>query len=306
MYGGDSVLLEDWLRQWLACWCGNLRQTTQASYRDCVRLYILPLLGKTALEALTADEIMLALQMIAEQGHGRTAELCLDVLRSALRTAKELRKIDYSPADACFPPRFARRTVKPLSDEELPVFVNAACKQPLWPLIACMLYGGLRRGEALALRWGDVDLESGDIRIERQVCDAGGRLVVGPPKSDAGRRYVPICPELADVLREHRRRQLRKGLAGKEVPLCCTMDGGMITPAGLYSAFRRIGRKVGFHVHPHRLRHTAATRYLEAGVDVKACQYVLGHSSCMLTLDVYCASRYNHVRANFSRCGLAI
>lgn len=299
------MLVGDYMTTWLRTWCGNLRPTTVAGYRDINRLYITPLLGDLELEAVTPEDIQTAVSLVAEQ-HGRTAELLLDVLRAALKRAVLTRRIPWNPADACFAPKFARRRVNALTREEEAVFVSAASQVPMWPAIALMLYAGLRRGEVIALRWGDVDLRAGMLSITRSAVQISGALHVGPPKSDAGVRCVPVSPELADVLRKHRRAAMRAGRAGAACPVVASPSGGMVTPAGIYSALRRLEEVTGVHAHPHRLRHTYCTDAAEQGVPVKSLQYAMGHSSSSLTLDTYTTLRYNSIRADFARCGLAL
>jgi integrase len=145
------------------------------------------------------------------------------------------------------------------------------------------MYAGLRRGELLALRWEDVDLAAGVIRVER-AWDAKEGVVA--PKSRAARRAVPIAAVLRDYLVEHKLR------SGRRVGLAFgTSYAQPFTPSNIRkranAAWQRAGREpIGLH----ECRHTFASLMIAAGVNAKALSAYMGHSSVTITLD-----RYGHL-----------
>jgi integrase len=152
---------------------------------------------------------------------------------------------------------------------------------------------GLRQGEALGLRWQDVDLEAGTLRVEHGLQRIGGRLQLVPTKSTRSRRTVLVPTLVTDALRAHRTRQLEERLlAGGR-----WHDGGYVfsstigTPidaAELRRAFAAILRRAGLPViRFHDLRHSAASLMLAQGVAARVVMETLGHSSYSLTMDTY-------------------
>jgi integrase len=163
----------------------------------------------------------------------------------------------------------------------------------LYALFHLVALRGLRRGEAAGLRWSDLDLDAGTLTVSGQLQQLGGRLVAGPPKSDAGRRVIALDKTTIAALREHKARQL----AGKEAAgarwaetgyVFTTMAGKPVGPDRLTRLFRKLVTASGLPpVTLHGLRHGTATLALAAGTDLKVVQDQLGHSSIVLTADTY-------------------
>jgi integrase len=143
------------------------------------------------------------------------------------------------------------------------------------------MYAGLRRGELLALRWDDVDLAAGVIRVERSY-DAKEHVVV-EPKTSAGRRTVPIVGVLRDILAEHR--------------AATADDGGLVfgpspirplDPAAAWRRAHRAWQRAGLAgIGLHEARHTFASTLIAAGVNAKAISTFMGHASIQTTYDLY-------------------
>ena len=153
-----------------------------------------------------------------------------------------------------------------------------------------MAFGGLRRGETLALRRADVDFSAGVLHVCRQRVRVGGQLVTAPPKSAAGIRDVPISPELEPILREAVRFLLPNALI---VP---------IAPETLAHKWRDAQCKAGI-TSPYRLhdlRHTYATRLVLAGVNIRVLQYAIGHADYQLTMKTY-----THIGASAAKSELS-
>ena len=160
----------------------------------------------------------------------------------------------------------------------------------LWRLYAIV---GLRRGEALALRWSEVDLEGGALRIERTLSEIGGRLIWGAPKTSNGCRTIALDAETVTLLRSHRARQSAERLALGEGYrdaglVFCREDGGPIWPGTVSAQFHALSTRAGLPtIRLHDLRHSAASLALAGGVDLKTVSSNLGHSGIAITADLY-------------------
>ena len=153
-------------------------------------------------------------------------------------------------------------------------------------IYATAMYAGLRRGELMALRWEDVDLAGGIIRVERS-WDAKARVLI-ETKSRAGRRRVPVVAALRDHLVEHKLR------SGRSEGLVFSRNGA--TPFDARALARRAAtawKNTRPELHPiglHEARHTCASIFIAAGVNLKALSTFMGHASITITLD-----RYGHL-----------
>ena len=178
--------------------------------------------------------------------------------------------------------------------EQAGAFLDAARESPLYPLLHLVAYRGLRRGEAVGLRWVDVDLAAEQVRVSQQIVQLGWRRAhTGDPKTTSGARTITLDPVTVDVLRRHRRDQVVKRTAAAdawiETGLVFTRpDGGHVDPASVSHEFRRLVRRSGLPpIRLHDLRHTAASLALQAGVPLKVVSEQLGHSSVAFTADIY-------------------
>jgi integrase len=156
-----------------------------------------------------------------------------------------------------------------------------------------MLSTGLRRGEALGLKWDDLDLESGVLLVRRQLTREGGQLRTSDTKTLRSRRAVDLPAPLVSILRRHRADQaadrLELGPAWQETGYVFTTSiGTPFDPRNMYREFQSICISAGLGKwHPHELRHSAASLMLAQGVKLQVVSEVLGHSSIRMTADVY-------------------
>ena len=152
---------------------------------------------------------------------------------------------------------------------------------------------GLRKGEALALRWDRVDLGAGTLKVAATLGRIGDRLVISEPKTARSRRTVPLSPASVAMLRKHRTEQkaerLRAGNQWTDSGLVFTTElGGPVDPRNLLRVIEAAAKTAGVEgVGVHTLRHSAAVAWLEAGVHIKAVADLLGHSSIAITGDMY-------------------
>jgi integrase len=310
---GKSPTLEQWLNH---CHSTALprqkkppRPSTMETYRSCFDQYLIPLMGHVRLVDLTSDDIENAWEVLREQGNptkgdkakplsGTTVHWAHTILARMLRLAVQKKHLAINPAgpDAMDAPSLEEDEVDPFSSDEWRKILDAAAGQwnaARWTVALAM---GIRQGEALALRWSDVDLDNHTIRIEQTVYRLKGQgFVFGPPKSKKGKREFAIFPELSAELRKHRSEQMQARLHAGDAwrndrdLVFTNADGGIIDPTTDRDRWRALLVKAGVqHRKLHAARHTAATEMLLAGVDSRVVMDILGWSQ------IATATRYRH------------
>lgn len=288
--------LERWLNEYASA---QVTPGTFDRYRGIVRNHFIPLLGRIPLTKLKPIDIQKAYAESLERGRRGGGPLSPNtvgthhlVLHSALETAVRWELIARNPADAVTPPRKQRKEMQVLDEEGvLDLLSRAKTNRYYLPFVVGVMTG-LRRGEILALRWSDVDLDAGTATVVRSLTEVRGRLVFGQPKSAKGRRTVKLLPDVTSALKRHRAAQAETRLMyGPEYHdgdlIFCLPNGDPIRPSRLTGAFRYLVKKAGLRLRLHDLRHTHATLLLRQGVNPKIVSERLGHATVGLTLDTY-------------------
>jgi Site-specific recombinase XerD len=179
-----------------------------------------------------------------------------------------------------------------LDAEQSAAMLRAAEGTCLYLPLLLALGTGMRRGELLALRWHDVDLDGGTLVVARTVEEAFDKLSAKEPKTTKSRRRITLPGVVVDALRAERTEQAKKTLAsqpgesGQNLVLLAP-DGDPWWPSNFDRTWRRSKKRQGLTVRFHDLRHTHATQLLKAGVHVKIVSERLGHASVGITLDTY-------------------
>jgi len=195
-----------------------------------------------------------------------------------------------NPADAVRPPKVERQQMSVL-DTATADLIEAARETPMFVPILLGVRCGLRRGEVVALRWRNVDLERGQISVVASAEQTDEGVREKEPKNGKGRTVVLSATEVEE-LRAHRVRQAQALLAlgvrlTDDHHVVARKDGQALQPRSLTHAFVQFARRHGFQVRLHDLRHSHATHMLASGVHPKIAQERLGHSSIGITLDLY-------------------
>ena len=298
-----KLTLGDYLERWLADYVEpNLAPKTVRSYTDIVRRHLTPALGSIPLSKLRPQHLQTYYARALRQGRldGKGALSPNSVLhhhralRAALRQAVKLQVIVQNPCDAVQPPRLERVEMKALSPQEARQLLTAADNTSYGPLIRTALMTGLRQGELLGLRWSDLDLDAGVLRVQQTVQWLPRQgFVFRPPKTAKGRRSLPLSPETVQTLRQARlgqvQERLQLGPSYQDFDLVfATVTGAPIDPSNLRKAWLSIVETADIeYLSFHGLRHSHASLLMQQGVNPKVVSERLGHSGIGITLETY-------------------
>ncbi len=201
----------------------------------------------------------------------------------------------WNPAAHVELPTAVRTTAVVWTPAQLATFLDLHADHRHYALFHLIAVAGLRRGEALGLRWADVDLDQRLIRVQQQLLEAHGHLHFGPPKTSSGLRTVPLDDVTVSVLGEHREQQDREAARAdvmqlwSDTGLVFTRHNGLcLRPDRITREFQGVVKEAGLPtIRLHDLRHTSASLALAAGVPLKVVSARLGHSSLSITADLY-------------------
>jgi integrase len=205
------------------------------------------------------------------------------VLRSCLGDAVRDGLLARNPVDAVGQPAATRPEARHLSPAEVVAVLQTARGTRAWALFALIAATGVRKGEALALRWSDVDLDAGTLTVRHTLSRVRGQVVLSEPKTAKSRRVLPLSDALVRVLRDQRRQQLEERVAAANVwhdtgHVFTTATGEPMEGRNVLRAFTTAAAKAGVQdANVHSLRHSAATAMLDNGVHLRAVSELLGH-----------------------------
>lgn len=289
--------VEAFTLQWIetSLQASERKQTTKAMYAAVARCHILGSpLGRLALDKVRPSHVEGWVVGLRRKGLAEsTVRSAYTVLRSVLDTAVRDGALATNPAAAIRRPKVTSKEATYLSPEQVSELISAAAGSRYALLFAFLVHTGLRRGEALALKWADIDLERGLLRVRGTLARIDGELVVTEPKTARSKRFVPLSAPaerlLAELLVRVARERQRAGSAWRETGYVFTTElGEPCDPRNALRALKAAGARAGLAgVGLHTLRHSAASVLLAQGVPLKVVSEILGHSSIAITGDVY-------------------
>ena len=287
----------EWMEVWFQDYAKiKVRPSSHQTYQGYIHNHIRPNIGDIPLEKLTSLDLQKFYKKLLAQGRvdrveakgqpkglsAKTVRNIHQILSSALKLAQGQRLILANPAEGCALPRVEHQEMKNLTTVQLASFFREARDSGVFELYYLELATGLRRGELLGLKWEDIDLERGDLRVRRQVSRINGEVVEAPLKTKNAYRTLPLAEDTVSVLREQRKK------VGNSHWVFPSPNGGPISPDSVLHMLHRVLKRAGLpKVRFHDLRHTFATLALQNGVDVKTVSGMLGHFSAGFTLDTY-------------------
>jgi len=305
---GDSFKLSkmslgQWLDNWLLVYKKkSVRPTTYGSYESLIRYNIKPIIGQIQLKNLSTIHVQNLINIKSDDLSARTLQYILAILKQSIDQAVAEGLVQKNICEHVKLPRREKKEIKILSVKDQITFLKSVSEDRLSTAFSLMLSAGLRVGELLALRWVNVNLESGILAVKESVSrvntfdessETKTKLIVQSPKTKSGKRNIPLIPSIIEELKRHKHRQITERLkagGGYENSdlVIATELGKQIDRRNFDKRFKRLLRDASLEeINLHALRHTFATRLLEKNVHPKIAQELLGHASISMTLDTY-------------------
>lgn len=295
----SKMTVAQWMDEWLSTFCANtVKPLTYSTYEGIIKNHIKPSIGSIALQSVKGTHIQKLYNDMTKQGlSAKTVKNVSAVLHKALSVAMKQGFIISNPCESAELPKSTKHEIQPLSDEEIPLFLQAIESDPIKNAFALCLFAGLREGECLGLSWAQVDFEQRRITISQQLQKEKKKgakyYIADTTKSGKPRTIEP--PAIAfDYLREERLAQQQNQLKAGELwsnpdnLVFTNTIGQHLAFSTFYTHFKKIAEKIGRpDARPHDLRHTAATVAIASGSDIKSVQDLLGHATASFTLNVY-------------------
>ena len=327
LFNRRSPTVKEYCEKWLLMQSANVRATTLIDYTSKVNRHIIAPLGHMRMADVTADDIKMALIPVSKKSASVYKSVNI-ILKCIFNSAEDSKIITYNPTRFLSSKGggVPQKDRESLTDEQAELLLDTIRDLPPYVFVMLGLYAGLRREEILALKWDCVvlDTDAPYVMVRRAWHTESNRpIILTELKTKAARRDIAIPNCLADCLREAKEKtQSEFVVANKEGgPLSYTEFRSLWRFIVVRTAKPRIAKKkvggkyvkymldpqlgemarnngkvqyvLDFEVTPHQLRHTYITNLIAAGVDPKTVQYLAGHESSKITMDIYAKVKYN-------------
>jgi integrase len=296
----NKTTVAEFLQRWLDHVKTQVQPRTHGGYAEKVA-QLTPRLGSIPLSKLKAEQISAAYGAALASGRRdgkqgglspRSVHHMHRVLVQALGQAMKWGVVNRNVAALVDPPKVDRVEMRTLDVDQATTMIELARGEPIFIPILLGVLCGLRRGEICAVRWRNIDLDSGRLSVVASIEEAKGGMREKAPKNGKG-RTVALPPMLITELRKHRLQQaewlLRLGVRlTDDHHICMRQDGETVWPTSIARAFRTFLRHHNLpRIRFHDLRHSHASHMLASNVHPKIVQERLGHSTIAITLDIY-------------------
>lgn len=327
LFSKRSPTVKEYCEKWLLMQSANVRATTLIDYTSKVNRHIIAPLGHMKMAEVTADDIKMALVPVSKKSASVYKSINI-ILKCIFNSAEDSKIITYNPTRFLSSKNggVPQKDKEALTDAQVELLLDTIRELPPYVFVMLGLYAGLRREEILALKWDCVDLneEAPYVMVRRAWHTESNRpIILTDLKTKAARRDIAIPNRLAECLREAKEKSNSDFVIANS-------DGGPLSYSQFKNLWRFIvvrtakprpaKKKVGgkyvkytlhpqlgemaknngkvqyvldFEVKPHQLRHTYITNLIAAGVDPKTVQYLAGHESSKITMDIYAKVKYN-------------
>lgn len=288
-----AAYLDSWLHQVVAI---KNRPRTIEWYTMIVRVHIRPAIGHIRLSTLAPHHVQRMLNAELDKGaSNRTVHAIRQVLRAALSRAEREELVFRNAAKLVEIPAWHRKSITPWTPEQATTFLDTTCDHRWHGAFLMLLTYGMRKGEVLGLRWRSIDFVHNRFRVDQTLQRINSELTLGPVKTDAGRRDLPLTEGVSRVLLSIYVERFNEDVpvgweahphADDFVFLSATSTP--VDPHNFSRTFQEIAEKAGLpRITVHHTRHTAATLLKNLGVPAKDAQLILGHAHVTTTQQLY-------------------
>lgn len=267
---------------------------TYVSYEGTVRLHINPTLGHVQVQKLTVAQVQQWQTRKRDAGCGaRTVQLAHINLSQALDVAVKLDLVARNVASLANPPRYQPREMECWTAEEGQRFMAVAHRSVYGPIWQLALVTGMRKGELLGLRWGDVDFDAGVLHVRQTVGALHGKTEYKKPKTARSRRDIDLGDGILAALRAHKRhqleRRLERGPQWQDHDLVFpSTNGTPVNPDNCDLDFNKLVKLAGVkRIRIHDTRHSYATLAILNGIPINVVSQSMGHGDVSTTLRTY-------------------
>ena len=293
----SRMTLGEWFERWFKDYAEvTLRPSTVRGYRRYEK-QINRHLGDKQISLITTQQIQRMYNNLKRDGREKARKKLGDglsdstvrsihmLLHEVMEAAVQARLIAKNPTAGTKIPKCNYPDKKILNESELAVFIEAIEREPLWrDFFYTEITTGLRRGEICGLKWSDLDIEKGTLKVERSVSNGeDGKLEIGETKTETGKRVIRLPASTLRILTERKECALTDWIFSNLLE-----PGKPMNPSTAYGKLKSILKTAGLpDIRFHDLRHTFATHALTSGVDAKTLAGILGHTNASFTLDIY-------------------
>ncbi len=327
LFSKRSPTVKEYCEKWLLMQSANVRATTLIDYTSKVNRHIIAPLGHMKMAEVTADDIKMALVPVSKKSASVYKSINI-ILKCIFNSAEDSKIITYNPTRFLSSKNggVPQKDKEALTDAQVELLLDTIRELPPYVFVMLGLYAGLRREEILALKWDCVDLneDAPYVMVRRAWHTESNRpIILTDLKTKAARRDIAIPNRLAECLREAKEKSNSDFVIANSDggPLSYSQFknlwrfivvrtakprpakkkvGGKYVKYTLYPQLGEMAKNNGkvqyvldFEVKPHQLRHTYITNLIAAGVDPKTVQYLAGHESSKITMDIYAKVKYN-------------
>lgn len=299
-----NYTLQQFLTGWYAIHSKTVEPSTAAGYKVNIYNHIIPLIGHTRLSDLNTMQLTAFYTRLSEQNglSAATVDYVHRTLRKALNDALDMGLIQKNPCNRAKRPKKHKYRAKILNADQMRALISGCVGTEYETAILLAIALGLRRGEALAVRFGDFDFDAGTVHIQQQLtmikATEGGshRYGIKDVKTEDSNRILNVPQSILESVKErHRDVAKQKLLLGSKYQdndlVTCNPDGTPVKPDLMYQRFKALLRKLNLPaVRFHDLRHSYATALIDMDIPLKAISKTLGHSTISITADIYCDS----------------
>lgn len=302
-----NVTLDKYFEEWLVGKRNATKGNTLKTYKSYYYKHVSPKIGSRKVQQIERREILVLQKDIAGHLSVSTCNTVLKMVKVVLNDAIQDAVISKSPADGIkalkdIDTKASETYHRALTEQEQKNFMQEMAKDYYYEFVSLLLCTGMRIGEAAALAWSDIDYKQNVIHVTKTVTfNEDGTMSIGSPKSEAGKRDIPLNDTIRSILSDQRKK-LGNLLPMNNNRIFVSVYGGIVhnhavnrAISGALARLEEQGRPIE-HFTAHALRDTFATRYIEQGGTPQTLKTILGHNSLAMTMDLY-----SHVLPNIKQ-----